>query len=543
MKLKDTNQLDRELKPLPSPAFTSPNKSTLNENFNATPTLSEELDDLSIFNRSAPQLAENVYFQRLKEWMRKFHGELRDQTKCDSSVHKLLRDNHLRISLYENLVRLLREVAVTKDPDTQSEYVKRVHDWFVRREEKPQHVLWNTPIVKRPQNLLEKPLALLPSAELYRHNMRTTHTEISPPKSRLSLLDHKLLVHTAVTNKGRNESCELEDTSRATPNLSPMVGRALPRSVEKAERVGGRSSYLYYQPKDPKEQKVERLWFSRKNKLIASKRSTMEFYNSLKTWGHARARINEEIVRKHENITYSNNHGIRNYINKRLKQIKNSYSTNKRYKDLYDQESDDENSPKKVLSKSYDFKPPEIINLKEAREKPLKAPRRKKPPKKVLLDASKAINDSDKQRVNYIRRIYGKLINATVDNMDTADSIFVSGPKGMNTLSLYNKEVNRSYTDYNVQKLLGRKQPVTHTGARENFRVWQSKEVNKVKEFLTRKEVPCTMMSLQRAIVIPEDCPAKNMSPENFPKPGSRLFINPFAVKKKKGKKGKKRRR
>lgn len=542
MKPKDTNQPESELKPLPAPVLASPNKCALSENFNAT--LSEELDDLSIFNKAAPQLCENAYFQRLKEWMRKFHSELRDQTKCNSSVHKLLRDNHLRITLYESLVRLLREVAATKDPETQSEYVKRVHDWFVRREEKPQRVLWNTPTLKRPQNLLERPLALLRSTELYRRNMRTVHAEISPPKDRLSLLDHKLLVHTAMaTNKGRNESCELEDTSRVTPDLSPMTGKALPKSVEKAECIEGRSSYLYYQPKDSKEQKVERLWFSRKNKLIASKRSTMEFYNSLKAWGHARARISEEIVRKHENITYSNNHGIRNYINKRLKQIKNSYSTNKRYKDLYDQESDDEKSPKKVLSKSYDFKPPEIINLKEAREKPLKAPRKKKPPKKVLLDTSKAISDSDKQRVNYIRRIYGKLINATVDNMDTADSIFVSGPKGMNTLSLYNKEVNRSYTDYDVRRLLGRKQPVTHTGGREDFRVQQSKEVNRVKEFLTRKEVPCTMMSLQRAIVMPEDCPVKNMSPENFPKPGSRLFINPFAVKKKKGKKGKKRRR
>jgi len=538
MKLKDTNQIAEQQNIHIEEELNSPNNKTSSENRNTEIT---SLDDIAIFKMTSPHLIENPYFMKLKEWMCNFHKEIRDQTTCDFSVHKLLRDNHLKILLYEHLVRLLREIAFTKDPDTQSMYVKRMYDWLMKREKKPERMIWTVQPLKKTQNLPDKQLSMLPSKELYRYNMRTIHSEINPPKNRLLLFDHKPITRSAM--KEDTEVSRSYIKTDVTTDLSPIIRKSLAKSADKANSIEGRSNYLYYQPKDPREQKIERLWFSRKNKLIADKRSAMEMHTTLRQWGRAKSRLNGEITRKQENITYGNNYGIRNYINKRLKLVKNSHTKSKRYKESYDKESDEEVSPKKVLSKSYELKPPEIIDLKDdIKKQPLKAPRKKKLPKKVLFDISKAIYEGDKRRVDYVRRIYGKLINETDDNMDAVDSIFISGPKGVNTLSIYNKDVNRSYTDYNPKQSLSRRQPMTHMQAREEFRIRQSKEANNIKEFLARKEVPCTMMSLQRAILMPEDCQEKSMSPENFPKPGSRLFINPFAVKKK-GKKKKKKRK
>jgi len=547
----------------------------------------------------ATHLNSNPFFVALQNWMAEFNKGLQNRITLAEEVHTE-EDYHLNILLYDCLKKLLREIIGTHDRIQQSSYLQRVHTWFVKRHEKAKRMG-----CKKELGLLEekdmpesKPyVPELPSKKMYEENMRTLHPDIPPPKERMTEYNWK-----GLAPEKEVVSPEKEKPSTIVPS-PPLIQQKLHIETKPEKKMPGieaKSNFLYYQPQDPEEQKMERVWFAKKNKEISEKRVAEENAKVVTQWGFAKERLNENVLRKHENKNFANNFAVRNYQpGKQRPQTTAAVKREMDYKQIYDEASSEEEEPEEVkemrgaATERKERKLPEIVNLrptalieqmgalrpmspgkpvvpptsaktstrpqtKQQPRSPARSPA-KSPPKtaakspdripargkekqkvaNVLPNTAAAIVDADKMKVNYIRKMYGHLIGATDDCMDTAANIFVYGPKGMNTLSIYNKDVKRPYTASTMAKT-AREYPLTHQGNREQFRICQIKEINRIKEHLAKEDIPCSVVALQRAILIPEDYPAFRMTAENFAKPGCRLIVNPYAKKKKKGKKKKK---
>ena len=74
----------------------------------------------------------------------------------------------------------------------------------------------------------------------------------------------------------------------------------------------------------------------------------------------------------------------------------------------------------------------------------------------------------------------------------------------------------------------------------EEHRLEQLREIGQLKAHLARDRVDCNVVTLERAILLPEQSPSTER--RKYPSIGSMLLKNPFPpVKKKKGKKKKKK--
>jgi len=516
----------------------------------------------------APDLEDNEKFVLLKQWMNEFSDEIQSKYFAVKGHDDEL---HLRVVLYRCLNKLLREIIETKDKESQESYIKRVYNWFCKRRKK------SKPDIRKELGLpgekenveLKNYLTIESKKKLYEENKRTVHPEIPPHKDRLAIVDTKKIK--AATEEVKQEK---DIPSNLLPSL-PLIEERQKANLLNKEKVNveAQSTFMYYKPRYNNEQKMERLWYAKKNQNIREKRAGEEFSKSVAEWGYARSRFNENITRKHENKNYANNFFIRNFETKAVRPKTTIKGTKEPdYQEIYDgQSSGDDNEEvrpftSKTYTKSVDQRRikktlPDLVDLSKCdmaevnmtaaqrKAKLLAAKRKKKKaPKKVrevIPRATTAVNESGMGRVSYIRRMYGPLIGETNDSMESAANIFINGPKGINSLSIYNKNVKRPYTvGASMSTQLNAELPVTHQGNREEFRVNQMKEVNNIKKYLAKEEVPCNIIALQRAVLIPEDYAAIQMKPENFLQPGSRLIINPFAKKKKKkGKKKKGKRR
>ena len=483
---------------------------------------SQELTNILLFNTTNPILLKEPMFIKLKEWMDKFHKEIQERNGFGDIFNS---EDRLKILLYECLVKLLKEIAIVQDHKMQLKYLQRVYDWFAKRQLKPRSILkpklnLKTTVQKRNT---QKPLELSKTTpeKMHEDDIRALYTKITLPKESLK-------------NFARRE---VKDPNiKASPKTLPQKELSSIKSIE------AKSTYLYYLPEKPIEQRLERMWFAKKNRDITNKRRNQEFFTVLNQWGRAKAKLNAEMVRKHENIICANNFGVRNQNFQNLKGFLNKSAMI--YRDLYElceeESSESDNEEGVVIKESTPIKKPEVIDLTHSTGKlPLK---KKSVVRYLLPEVRNTIQEGDKRRVDYIRRMYGNLINASNDNTSENESIFVTGPKGINSLSVYNKDIKRSYTKFNAKSLLSRSTPITHIAPREQFRIQEMKEVNRTQDHLARKEIPCTMSLLKRAILAPEDCSKSMITPENFPKPGSRLLVNPFAIMKKVKKKMKKKR-
>ncbi len=583
----------------------------------------------------AKHLASNPLFVSLQNWMEEFYGELKTrETGCEGvREDETPPDYHLRLILYGSLNKLMREIVSTKDHVLQSSYLQRVHAWFVRRQERA--IRSSSPMKKEMGIVPEKDIPApkryiveIPPQKLYEQKMRTLHPEIPPPQARLGEYNCKEIVAEQALSPTGTAPLLSQSSSATSPTAPPapsvmgqsqsqsdfrpesaaimsspqlsqfMVPPATPQEGMRPLHIAANSTFLYYRPSAPEEQKVERMWFARKNREIAEKRVAEEFQKTVSEWGTARARINENIVRKFENSNYGNNFSVRNQTGGVPTRPHTTFTAKREadYKQVYDQvssSSEDERdsaspSPRPISKGRKIGKLPEIVDLRSptsagktastfgtasvsalnsirqgatattAARSPtkLQSPKKGSSPAKKLpvqskaavqnkiripqtvLNSARAIGEADKMRVDYIRKMYGNIIGETHDSMDTAANIFLCGPKGVNTLSLYNRDVKRPYTARGPQGL-ARGVPITHQGSREQFRVSQIKEINRLKQHLASEEIPCSALSLERAILVPEDFPAFRMTAQNFLTPGSRLFVNPFAAGKRKKKKGK----
>ena len=517
-----------------------------------------------------PPLEENVQFSSLKEWLEEFGAEVQTKYFIDD-----IRDDklHLTIILHRSLSNLIREILNTHDKADQAEYITRVYDWFLKKRKREKTTIkkeLGLPYSEK-ENEEPKDYLTVEPKQLYEENRRTIYPEIPPPKDRLTDYNlKKVEIKAIVPEEVTLENEKKETAANLLPSLPLIKDKSnIDASLDTTANIEAQSNFMYYKPRYTDEQKVERVWFAKKNQEIIQKRTSEEFSKSVSEWGFARSRFNENITRKYENKNYANNFFIRNFETKAIRPKTTDKVVNKtNYQEIYNEESsvDENEEVKPFTSKSFvksvdhrrvRHKLPEIVDVskckaEEVNKSPVKkvhrvvGKKKKKKAKKVrepIPRIATALNESRKDRVNYIRKMYGHLIGETTDNMEGAANIFINGPKGINSLSIYNKDVKRPYT-VNNSMAVTTDLPITHQGEREQFRVNQMKEINTIKEYLAKEEVPCPIAALQRAILVPEDYPVLKMTAENFIQPGNRLIVNPFAKKKKKKgkkKKGKKR--
>eukprot|EP00826_Nyctotherus_ovalis_P063028 TRINITY_DN9205_c0_g1_i14.p1 TRINITY_DN9205_c0_g1~~TRINITY_DN9205_c0_g1_i14.p1 ORF type:complete len:538 (-),score=123.38 TRINITY_DN9205_c0_g1_i14:15-1628(-) len=458
---------------------------------------------------TSAELENNPLFSTLIEWMKEFHKEIHE---------KELREEegvYLTMILYKRLNKLMREIVITKDSAVQEDYIKRVHDWFSKRksEAKPKirkeigvSSTWKNEEPK-------KPLPMDPNKTLYAENRRIAHPEISPPKDRLAVFSVKEL-----TSKNEQEQYDQDTEKQETaatflPSL-PATAKKPIREYKKANGIEGQSHFQYYKPRYVEEQKVERLWFAKKNKDVARKRTEAETRKTVTEWGLARSRFNENLVRKHEAKNFANNFRVRRMETKPVRAKTVDKNAEVDYTKVYDESSGDEETENRKYEKGK-RKAPEVVDVSKPEAKsvsksvamgkkknldPEKKPLRTvKKVKNLVPRVSTAITDSGKKRVDYIRKMYGHLIGASNDSMDSAANIFVNGPKGINSLSIYNKDVRRPYTVNS--SMIGSSVPVTHQGEREEIRMSQIKEIDGIKKYLARKEVACNATTLQLSLI------------------------------------------
>lgn len=474
----------------------------------------------------SPYIDNNPLFISLKEWIETFKKEL-DNSEIERVPHY-----HLKMALYESIKKLLREIVLTADRTLQMNYLQRVYDWFLKRRKgnykfghKEMGFAHEKPVV------VKKYTIEFPAKKFYEEKMRTLHPEIPPPKDRLGDFNRKT-VKEAFEEKPNPEGKKEDNVQIPYPPFVAQKPAFVPPQRETQKAIESKSHFLYYQPIDPEEQKMEQMWFERKNKIVAEKRQAEEQEEVLNRWGNSKSRVNESMTRKYENINYGNNFVIRKApyaTHKRSSTMGNKQELN--YKKIYDDASSEDEKETETTT-------PLGIARKTRKKKPHVTDLRKN--NVQSLNTSNVFYDGDKRKVESIRKAYGKLIEATEDKMDAASNIFINGPKGIQTLSLYNNNVKRPYTNGPRGKSQGRRVPVTHAGSREGYRMQQMNEITRIKEHLAKEDISCSIIALQRAILIPEDYPACRMSAENFARPGSNLLVNPFAVKKsKKGKKKK----
>eukprot|EP00826_Nyctotherus_ovalis_P054183 TRINITY_DN7084_c0_g2_i2.p1 TRINITY_DN7084_c0_g2~~TRINITY_DN7084_c0_g2_i2.p1 ORF type:complete len:493 (+),score=167.55 TRINITY_DN7084_c0_g2_i2:48-1481(+) len=468
----------------------------------------------------------------------RFYRELQTHSHAPDMPEDELR---LRVVLYDCLKKLLREIIATQDKAAQLSCVQRVYVWFAKRRKR------TTKTLKKELGLLReqeapKPVKYLDlelSKKLFDEKKRTIYPEIPPAKDRLA------------------------DFSVRVVRPPEEAKKEAPPVAEAKEEVRGgveaEGNYLLYRARRAEEQKVERLWFEKKNKEVGKKREKEEFETIVKNWGFAKSKFNENLTRKCENVNYGNNFGVRTAETTARRPITGvTEFKDPDYEQIYHEPSSEEEElterpfterskhnselPEIVDFRGTEFKFANGVGLMPPKTAPVNAKRGQavKKVKELIPKVVDVISESDRNRVEFVRRMYGGLIGEENDNMESAANIFASGLKGVNSLSIYNKDVQRPYTVHDPTRL-GRGVPLTHRGTRDQFRVHQLKEMNSMKEHLAKNEIPCSITTLRRAVLLPEDYPQFHMTSQNFLLPGSRLMVNPFAKKKKKKKKAKKK--
>ena len=459
-----------------------------------------------------PHLVSNKQFVKLQKWMEQFHKEIK--SKDDNGDLQLKR-------LFDVLRKLLRQIVFTKNEDKQLGYLNKVYIWFHKKRKMAKEGKVRTLNVSFDitSNRLQSPLRSFNKAEDDEvKRVRTRHGEFEP-REKLQKFDLKRIKLNV-------------DIKNLTTSTKHYISKdTTPTAI--------RSHFIYYKPRNMREQRMEQFWFNMKNDSVRKKRSSQEFRQAINSWGLAKSRFNENLLRKYEN----KNLGTRFFTRDNSVQFngkKNQVNENVDYAKVYNEvssESEDETPHYSKRRLPIRTKLPEIIdmNIPTIQEKSIE---KKKEVAKSVLRAEEAINEADKNHVNYIRKVYGPIINQEKLDVKAIDSIFEAGPKSVKSLSLYNKLVKRPNT---MCEIPFRGTPLTHSLDKTKLRISQMKEIINMKEHLARQSVDCDMISLEKAILLPEDKPEAIMTPNNFIQPGSRLIVNPFEVPKKAKKKEKRK--
>ena len=110
------------------------------------------------------------------------------------------------------------------------------------------------------------------------------------------------------------------------------------------------------------------------------------------------------------------------------------------------------------------------------------------------------------RRIDTLRRLKGKLINAQpLNKSDMIDNVFTSGSTGHMTLSLYERPRSICLPSPYGEVVANRSQMnVSRHSDNEEHRMEQLREIGQLKAHLARDRVDCNVLTLERAILLPD---------------------------------------
>ena len=562
------------------------------ENFEFKNVKIEEIpDSIDQLELTCPVLNNDPLFTKLKSGLESFNKELDLQIL---NKEHIIDDLDFKTNIFDCLRKLMQEIITTTDRVIQRDYLARVYNWFMKkfesRKKKSKLGAFMAPVPRPPPK--GNPILAIREKALYESKMRTIHPEINPAKDRLR--DYKVKTLEIIEEHERREVIPQPPIEELKPKKTFYTHeKAKVFYIQESEGIEGKSAYMNYQPSDDiEEQKLTKKWLSNQNKEIQEKRAEEEFREVMREWAHSKARVDEELTRKHEALHFGSNFEVRN--TPVVRQVKSAGLTTADYEEIYnapsseeEEDSDSEGvikeeeeeshgspgspgSPKKgilfpgevppvmcdltlrPMSEQGDLPPP--LPPKKKRGPVIPEMLTKRPP--TMPDAATADIDASKRRIAKLRATEGHLIRTQNNNMEDVDNIFHNPITAGDAISLsvYNNHngfngtqdvrlppINRQrpFTTQSGMRQLTREVPICHMNLRDHFRMEQYEEINKIKEHLAREDIPCSISTVQRAILMPQDIPVSHMSAAFFPEPGARLMINEF--KRKKKKKGKKK--
>lgn len=241
---------------------------------------------------------------------------------------------------------MLREVVHTENIERQKMYLTRVYKWFfakmssigaISMEEKQNEDEFMHPEKyeekeKKRKEELEVRRKMLQSQEYisktekgwFEAGERTIHKDLMPAKERIEFYKRKLPrdpnqsmgeTSTRPTTKSSTTRVRTAKTRGDTvygqsfrPSFNTFYTTGEEVKYNNLIKVESKSSYVNYVPSDNiVEQKLEKMWRENKNKEIAEKRCYDEIQQTLKEWGDAKSRYEEDIHRKNESMWFGSN--------------------------------------------------------------------------------------------------------------------------------------------------------------------------------------------------------------------------------------------
>jgi len=342
-----------------------------------------------------------------------------------------------------------------------------------------------------------------------------------------------------------------------------------PKTFQESHAFENSSAYIDYVPtNDVRELKLEKTWFAIKNKELCMKREQEELNKVMESWGKSKSKYDEEIMRKMECLNDATNFAQRNYPIPIQRQSKTREKLN--FQEEYLKESESENGSEELISSPMrpvaSLQPqatePDIVSLQDpvpvikkvakpkmaAPKKTQSAARGKKqeakkqeyiePPKFIEISNSQHMGEeANKQNIGFIRKLYGPLINATDNKMEKAKNIYETSLHKPICLSLHHKESQKERP--RTANMANSGLPSILTNIRSEFVNKQYQDIEHLKETFAKAEIPCSVVTLQNALLMPQPLIPGRMTADCVPAPGSRLLSNPFIKKKKKKKKKK----
>ena len=503
----------------------------------------EDLSDLK-----CPILENDPPFRELKQKLEIYISEMRNKGPENMEDYKYMN------TLYDSLKQLLLQIIITHDKILQRNYLKRVYFWFSKKLEARLKGPKPIPALSKSIEPIRHPTSLivtLPPGILYQKKMRTLHKEIPPPRDRLIDKPRKNIDSTAVTELPHiNLKKQKMETNlnQGKPSQS-FYTTSKPKDYTDSNHIEGKSNFLYYKPSTHyKEQGLEKQWLRKRNKDLQIKRVEDESNENRTIWSDAKSKLNENEVRKIENVSLGTNFEARNYNNKTFLVNKEKILDFKRmYEEPLDLPEEDDNFydqenqsviVARSVQKELNISNPKItVDVKEFASES----------KDHFQETKDSIISSDKQRINNIRRLKGKLIYGDINSMREPDNIYLNPATRENSVALsvfshllYKrpKAISENNKTNNLRDV-----PISHNLSRDTIKKMEIDEIANLKRFVAKNAIPCTGQSLKRAILSPEAYSKDFMKKENFPTAGSMLIKDPFKKSKKKKKKGKKKRR
>lgn len=519
----------------------------------ASATMSEAFDyskSADITALSSLNINANSMFVELKERLVRYY---QDAALPQPRLHPE-KSKAWKHFLYNSLHRLLAEVIFTEEKKQQESCLLRVFQWYYEKVKRPElNAVVDYPVAEEPAectvteqtvtNPSEERLRKYSRRQIFSATQRTEATLSRPGTANLTATRGTLPPSRPITAASRPMTAASRPMTASGPlSAVSRPGTALFTGLRKAAwgentvstsaftgvgdpsaepRTGSAfsSTYVHFTPFESEEdQKAEERVQAILSKDQVNERLAQEMREKVYSWSVSRARQEEELTRRTEGNRFANrfeSRGLPSRPRTALPSLKSVKSV-----------------------PSFDFtKDPEKLVTEEA--VPVVNPTI--PPVPYF---------SDYEKVNRVRKMHGKLIEAT-DHHELEG--FRSIETGRTTMSAYQNAASRPQTAVPRPLSSGAlSRPMSAVtvglGNLQNYpisdgRLAQMAELNEVKSKLALRGVAVDFGSLSAALLVPEDLPPARLTAQNMPDYGAKMMIDPFSKLGKKKKKKKKLKR